>query len=195
MSTARLTISSCQRLIGKVGPRHFSCVSGTVGNGFKLTGLRRLSSSGNRDDKSNSNTDHADDPFGLNFDDGTEPGNLGTTLPPKYKRDKLTGKFTGEEEKELTAAEKKILNMDPIEEQEYLLEKVFNDWDLEEQDESSGPKKLSEFAQRVRQDNMAMNTLGRSVEAQSVKSKLEDGEDGYVDKTGFSKPLSPAGGE
>lgn len=137
--------------------------------------------------------DHDDDPFGLNFEGGTEPGNLGTKLPPKYKRDPMTGKFTGEEEKEFTQEQKKLLKMDPVEEQEYLLQKVFDDWDLsEEEDETGAPKKLSELARRIRQDNMGLNTLGRSVEAQSMKPKLEDGEDGHVDKTGFSKPLSPA---
>ena len=134
-----------------------------------------------------------DDPFGLNFEAGSEPGNLGSTLPPKYKRDPMTGKFTGEKEKELNAAEKKLLKMDLVEEQEYLLHKVYDDWDLSEENSESGmPTKLSDLAKRIRGDSMGLNTLGRSVEAQSIKPKLEDGENGHVDKTGFSKPLSPA---
>ena len=152
---------------------------------------------GSDDKKSQANSgkesDHDDDPFGLNFEGGSEPGKLGTTLPPKYKRDPMTGKFTGEEEKEFTQEEKKLLKMDPVEEQTYLLQKVYDDWDLSEEDKETGaPKKLSELAKRIRQDNMGLNTLGRSVEAQSVKPKLEDGENGYMDATGFSKPLSPA---
>jgi ribosomal protein S18 len=138
-------------------------------------------------------SDHDDDPFGLKFEGGTEPGNLGKKLPPKYKRDPMTGKFTGEEEKEFTQEEKKLLKMDPIEEQEYLLQKVFDDWNLSEEDDETGaPKQLSELARRIRQDNMGVNTIGRSVEAQSMKPKLEDGDDGHVDSTGFSKPLSPS---
>jgi len=129
----------------------------------------------------------------VNFQDGNQPGKLGDSLPPKYKRDPTTGKFTGEEEKAVTPEEKKILKMDPVEEQEYLLRKVYDDWDLSEKDEETGaPKKLSELAERIRYDNMAMNTLGRSVESQAMKPKLDDGDDGYVDKTGFSKPLSPS---
>lgn len=139
----------------------------------------------------NNNDNNNDDPFGLKFQAGNEPGNLGTTIPPKYKRDPTTGKFTGEEEKEMTPEQKRLVRLDPIEEQEYILEKVYNDWDLAEENEE-GPTKLSELAKRIRHDNMAMNTLGRSVEAQAMKPKLEDGEDGYVDKTGFSKPLSPS---
>ena len=133
--------------------------------------------------------EHDDDPFGVNFEDGTDK--LGPTIPTKYKRDAMTGKFTGEAETEMTDREKKLLKMDPVQEQDYLLEKVFNEWNLDE-DKEGEPQKLSKFAQRVRQDNMGLNTLGRSVESQLLKGKLEDGEDGYVDETGFSKPLSPA---
>jgi ribosomal protein S18 len=134
-----------------------------------------------------------DDPFGLSFEAGSEPGKLGSTLPPKYKRDPVTAKFTGEKEKEFTAEEKKLLKMDPVEEQEYLLQKVYDDWDLSSKTPESGmPTKLSELAKRIREDNMGLNTLGRSVEAQSMKPQLEDGEDGYIDKAGFSKPLSPS---
>ena len=82
--------------------------------------------------------------------------------------------------------------MDAVQEQEYLLEKLIDDWDLTEEDEAGGSKKLSELAQRIRRDNMGLNTLGRSVEAQSLKGSLEDGEDAYSDETGFSKPLSPS---
>lgn len=197
MPTSRLVISSCKRLASKVVARHQGCVAANrnADMGFQFSGLRYFSDSNSGKDNKGQKTSKSEDdedPFGLNFEDGTEPGNLGTKLPPKYRRDTMTGKFTGEEEKELTATDKKILNMDPIEEQDYLLEKVFNEWDLEEADESGNPKRLSEFARRVRQDNMGLNTLGRSVESQSVKPQLEDGEDGYMDKSGFSKPLSPA---
>lgn len=140
--------------------------------------------------------DNDDDPFGLKFEKGNEPGNLGTSIPPKYKRDPTTGKFTGEEEKEMTPEQKRLVRLDPIEEQEYILAKVYNDWDLDSDEAGKGngevPNKLSELAKRIRHDNMAMNTLGRSPEAQAMKPKLEDGEDGYMDKTGFSKPLSPS---
>jgi len=144
--------------------------------------------------------EHEDDPFGLNFQDGTDLGNLGPKNPPRYKRDAVTGKFTGEKEEELTEREKKLLNMDPIQEQEYLLDMVLNEWDLdvskEEMENGDSPfpepVKLSKLAKRIREDNAGLTTLGRSVESQIFAGELEDGEDAYVDRTGFSKPLSPA---
>ena len=141
--------------------------------------------------------DDEEDPFGVNFEDGTDLGKLGPSSPPRYKRDAVTGKFTGEEETELTAKEKSLLDMDPIQEQEYILDKVLKEWNIEVDEEQVGgklsePEQLTKLAQRIREDNMGVNTLGRSVESQSFRGKLEDGEDSYKDPTGFSKPLSPA---
>lgn len=141
--------------------------------------------------------EHEDDPFGVHFEDGNDLGNLGPKNPPRYKRDAVTGKFTGEEEEELTEAEKKLLNMDALQEQEYLLDKVLNEWDIDatdRDDESPFPEpvKLSQLARRIREDNAGLTTLGRSAESQAVRGKLEDGEEAYLDETGFSKPLSPA---
>lgn len=138
-----------------------------------------------------------DDPFGVHFQDGDDFGNLGPKNPPRYKRDAITGRFTGEEEEELTESQKKLLNMDPIQEEDYLLDKVLKEWDIDATrpgDESPFPEpiKLSALAKRIREDNAGMTTLGRSVESQAFRGKLEDGADAYVDETGFSKPLSPA---
>ncbi|KAG7349499.1 30S ribosomal protein S18 [Nitzschia inconspicua] len=142
----------------------------------------------------NKNNDDTDDPFGVHFEDGSDLGKLGPTSPPRYKRDAVTGKFTGEQETELTEREKKLLNMDPIEEQEYLLDRVMKEWNIEStgDDGMDEPEKLSKLAKRIREDNMGLNTLGRSVESQAFRGKLDDGEDAYVDESGFSKPLSPA---
>jgi ribosomal protein S18 len=136
--------------------------------------------------------DGDEDPFGVNFQDGTDLGKLGPTSPPKYKRDAVTGKFTGEQEEELTPQEKKLLKMDPIEEQDYVVDKVLKEWDIETDESFEEPVRLTRLAQRIREDNMGLNTLGRSVQAQSFRGTLEDGEDAYADETGFSKPLSPA---
>jgi len=148
--------------------------------------------------KQHQKDEHEDDPFGVNFQDGTDLGNLGPETPPRYKRDAVTGKFTGEEEDELTEREKELLNMDPIQETTYLLDKVMNEWDIDiskeemENDDSPFPEpvKLAEFAKRIRADNAGLTTLGRSVESQSFRGKLEDGDDAYLDETGFTKPLS-----
>jgi len=141
--------------------------------------------------------EHEDDPFGVHFQDGNDLGNLGPKNPPRYKRDSVTGKFTGEEEEELTESEKRLLNMDALQEQEYLLDKVLNEWDIDATSEGENspfpePVKLSQLARRIRQDNAGLSNLGRSAESQAFRGKLEDGEDAYVDETGFSKPLSPA---
>jgi hypothetical protein len=61
----------------------------------------------------NDDVDVDDDPFGVLFKDGDDL--LGPTLPPKYQRDAMTGKFTGVIEKELTDRERRILQADPIE--------------------------------------------------------------------------------
>lgn len=177
MFTVRASIASCGR-----SARHRI----VTGGGTPSSALRFFAKGGGGDKVD-------DDPFGLNFEGGSEPGNLGNTLPPKYKRDPMTGKFTGEKEKEFTAEEKKLLKMDLVEEQEYLMQKVYDDWDLSEEDSETGmPTKISELAKRIREDNAGLNTLGRSVEAQAMKPQLEDGEAGHMDKSGFSKPLSPA---
>jgi ribosomal protein S18 len=133
-----------------------------------------------------------DDPFGVNFEDGDETGKLGPEIPPKYKRDTMTGKFTGEEEADLSDREKQLLNMDPVEEQDYLLQKILNEWNISTDDEEGSAHKLARLAKRVRGDNMGLNALGRSVASLSLKGKLEEGEDSYADETGFSKPLSPS---
>lgn len=150
------------------------------------TNIRFFSNTGDKPPKDE------DDPFGVHFQDGDDLGNLGPKSPPRYKRDAVTGKFTGEEEEELTESEKKLLNMDALQEQEYLLDKVLNEWDMDTDDEDfPEPIKLQHLAKRIREDNAGLTTLGRSVESQALRGRLEDGADAYLDETGFSKPLSP----
>src|SRR5210317_1404381 len=55
---------------------------------------------------SKSDNKYHDDPFGVDFEDGTDHGKLGPSMPPKYKRDSMTGKFTGETETELSERER-----------------------------------------------------------------------------------------
>lgn len=196
--TARIFLASCRRrsssaVIGSlqqqttIQPQQRSplFLSSTLSN----NSARFFSNTGDKPPKDE------DDPFGVHFQDGDDLGNLGPKSPPRYKRDAVTGKFTGEEEEELTESQKKLLNMDALQEQEYLLDKVLNEWDMDASDESDEtfpePIKLKHLARRIREDNAGLTTLGRSVESQALKGKLEDGEDAYLDETGFSKPLSP----
>eukprot|EP00980_Cylindrotheca_fusiformis_P007859 scaffold1669_cov129-Cylindrotheca_fusiformis.AAC.70 len=185
MPLSRFTGVSAGRAVGsKISQKHLQPVSAISMKFF---------SRGSDDDKKSGKMEHGDDdPFGVDFEDGEDHGKLGPSIPPRYKRDSMTGKFTGEKETELTAGERKLLKMDSVEEQEYLLEKLMSDWDVSDDGEGRGNTKLSQLAQRIREDNAGMNVLGRSVEAQSAKGKLEDGEDSYSDPSGFSKPLSPA---
>ena len=60
---------------------------------------------------------NVDDPFGVKFEDGAEHGKFGPTIPPRYRRDAMTGKFTGETESELTEKDKSLINMDLLQEQ------------------------------------------------------------------------------
>lgn len=190
MASLRSILSSCSRLAGIASSKGKRSFGRTQAHSPVSYATRFFSKDGDKHDEGK--TEHDDDPFGVHFEDGTDHGKLGPTIPPKYKRDPMTGKFTGEEEREVTERDRTLLKMDAVQEQEYLLEKLIDDWDLTEEDEAGGSKKLSELAQRIRRDNMGLNTLGRSVEAQSLKGSLEDGEDAYSDETGFSKPLSPS---
>ena len=72
------------------------------------------------------------------------------------------------------------------------MERIEEDWGLSDESEEADAALRSKLASRIRQDNAGLNVLGRSVEALRTKSILEDGEEGYKDKSGFSKPLSPA---
>jgi hypothetical protein len=172
----------------KPSTRYFSKTS----NGNEPSSKQPVSKSQNNNNNNNSEDNDEVDPFGVFFEDGSDLGKLGPRSPPRYKRDPVTGKFTGEQEIELTKREKKLLNMDRIEEQEYLLDKVMKEWNIDDKDDRAEPEKLSKLAKRIQEDNMGMNTLGRSVESQAFRGKLEDGGDAYVDKSGFSKPLTPA---
>lgn len=190
---ARILLASCRR-------RSSSAIIGSLQQQTAIQTQQRspllLSSTLNNNNRffsSDKPPKDEDDPFGVHFQDGDD--NLGPKSPPRYKRDAVTGKFTGEQEEELTESQKKLLNMDALQEQEYLLDKVLNEWDMDASDDQSDetfpePVKLKHLARRIREDNAGLTTLGRSVESQALKGKLEDGEDAYLDETGFSKPLS-----
>ena len=112
---------------------------------------RWLSSGKDGDDDDSNKNDPSDDPFGVNFDDGSDK--LGPDTPPLYKRDSVTGKFTGEQEVELTAQERQLLQMDPVQEEEYLVQKLAAELDLddenEEEDWDTDFKGMSERAKEL----------------------------------------------
>lgn len=125
-----------------------------------------------------------DDPFGVNYDDGED--NLGKELPPKYVRDRATGKLTGEIAQELTSEEEHLMTMDDYEKDRVLMERLTKEW---ENDEDG---KLSDaLAERIAEEEMALNTLGRSPAVQSARGIRESGEEAFFDESGFSQPLTP----
>ena len=131
-----------------------------------------------------------DDPFGVNYENGE--GKLGPKedLPPRYVRDSATGKFTGEVEQDLTDEERRMLKMDDMDRHRVITERLVKQWN-KALDETGDSEHQMAVARHIREEDMALNTLGRSVDAQSIKGINDDGEDIYEDETGFSKPLSP----
>jgi len=147
----------------------------------------------NNNNKNNNNNNDKEDPFGVNYNDGSDQGKLGPSseLPPRYVRDTATGKFTGEIEVEVTEEERKLLNMDDLEKERALINRLVEQWEESETTETGESVKQAELARRIREEEMAMNTLGRSPQAQSAKGVSEDGQEAYQDEEGFSKPLTP----
>jgi ribosomal protein S18 len=126
-----------------------------------------------------------EDPFGVKFEDGA--GNLGKDLPPNYIRDKATGKFTGEVIREISGDDEKLLKMDDAGKERLLVDRLTAKWhDDEEGDEAF------HLAQQISEEEMALNTLGRSPKGEDIRGLRKDGEeDAFDDETGFSQPLTP----
>lgn len=137
-----------------------------------------------------SSNDDDDDPFGVNFDDSLN--RLGPVLPPKYKRDSVSGRFTGDIEREITEHEKRLLNADPITVERELLNRVIKG--LADDDTTNGKNNpaeaLNQLGQRIRESDMGLNVLGRSVKSQSAYEVLDDGTKLGRDSTGFTQPLT-----
>lgn len=147
--------------------------------------------SGDDDDKTKEGN-NGGDPFGVNYEDGEDHGGLGPKkdLPPRYVRDSATGKFTGQVEQDLTEEEQRMLKMDDMDRHQIITQRLVKQWN-KSIDETGDSKHQADVARRIREEDMALNTLGRSVDAQSTKGIMDDGDEAYEDETGFSKPLSP----
>jgi len=140
------------------------------GNLSKRSVLRTFASGdgGDKDDKDKTSSE--DDPFGLNFEDSNLAEgsvNIGpkSSLPPKYKRDVVTGKFTNEVETELSEEVTKLLNLGPLTKERRLtgtFQKALESKDGEEEGFGLN-ESLEHVAERIREEELAMNTLGRRV--------------------------------
>ena len=131
-----------------------------------------------------------EDPFGVNFDDGSEQGKVGKVLPPMYKRDSATGRLTGDIEKELTEQEKKILMADSLERDQILLARMEQHWQEQGTDESGMPNEVFAMGRRVRDAEMGLNVVGRSVRAQASEEELDDGSALGRDESGLTQNLT-----
>lgn len=186
-----LFVAQLSRLSLKQSSSLKPAASSLLENTMKLSSLRysrsspRFFSSG---DKGSDKKNEGEDPFGINFQDGSE--GLGPNLPPIYKRDTTTGRFTGEIEPELSEKERRILSADPIEKESMLLESVEKHWQEGGQDETGQPAELDRLGARIRQSNIAMNVLGRSVKSQAAAEELDDGSELGRDEDGFSQHLT-----
>lgn len=138
----------------------------------------------------------AADPFGVNYDDGSHPAKIGppSGFPPKYKRDPATGKFTGDVEVEATEDDMKVLKLTRAQREQLLKDRFVEHWNSSEKDATGDPKHLSEAAQRIRDEYMALNPFGRNVEALEKLQQSNDrnNEEGFQDETGLSVPLTKA---
>lgn len=198
------TNSKHQRFVPFLTTSSLSTFSGSNGNNYnnvRFLTTKKKSEKPDRDDTIEPTVDteitgtpvkidHDDDPFGIHFDDGAD--RLGPTLPPKYKRDVMTGKFTGIIEKELTDNERSILNADPIQKERILTDRIVKDWFEDNNTEVTIDDKLNQLGQRIRDTDMSLNVLGRSVKSQASYEKLEDGTQFGRDETGFTQHLTSA---
>lgn len=96
-----------------------------------------------------------DDPFGLDYKDSTDvsSGNIGQkdNLPPLYTRDADTGKFTGEIEAEMEEKDRELLHLSELDKERELTSRFL----------SSKDDQMGNVAQRIREEYMALNVLGR----------------------------------
>ena len=132
--------------------------------------LRSFATGGGDKDDKDKNSSSEDDPFGLNFQDtdmNEGSVNIGPkdSLPPKYKRDIVTGKFTNEVETELSHDVTKLLNLGPLAKERRLTETFHKALKPKDGDEASSGlnESLEHVAQRIWEEDAAMNTLGRRV--------------------------------
>lgn len=155
-----------------------------------LASIRAFSSGdgdGKGDDEKNDGADTEEDPFGLKFEDSPDSesnGNIGSDLPPSYVRDPTTGKFTGQVEAEMTRDDEMLLNLTQSEKERALADRFVSSWNDAEKDETGTSARQGEIASSIRDEEMALNVLGRKPSS-TVGLGADDPDAGK-----FTKPLS-----
>ncbi len=156
----------------------------SVSHFFSTTGGKEGS------DDTNKSSPNDDDPFGVNYIDTDHDGsreeaaviNVGPKidLPPNYIRDAATGKFTGKIHKEISREESDLLKLSPLAKNRFLTNKF---------SERVGKDELELASRRIREQEVAFNTLGRKVS--DVKDAMaSEGTDGYSVESSHSASLS-----
>lgn len=158
-------------------------------------------SSGGDGDDTNNKQEENSDPFGMSYEDGENNVGPKSKLPPVYSRDPVSGKLTGEIERdaEQDEANSRLLNMTNEEREEDLSKSLLESWkslqnkDSEEEDESLD----DEISRMIRRQEIALNPHGRKVSDVSevrelMKQRQEfDEESGeYEDDDSMKAPLS-----
>mmetsp|Transcript_13843 Transcript_13843/g.38258 ORF Transcript_13843/g.38258 Transcript_13843/m.38258 type:complete len:434 (-) Transcript_13843:166-1467(-) len=184
--------ANCEWMV-RVSP--FSTSGGSDGDGSGRDG---------KDSKPALGVDNDDeDVFGVNYEDGDDKLGPSSMLPPKFKRDVTTGRQTDTVEKEISAKDNAMLKkaQNANDADLYLQEQVNKHWDRldgyvegeDERQEESDRKThwAAEMGRHVRQADMGLNVLGRSVKSQ-VTSEVnrDDGKHIQKDEHGFSQRLT-----
>lgn len=149
--------------------------------------------------------DDDEDPFGVNYENGThETGNVGpeSSMPPAYKRDPHTGKFTGEiasssssDPADVASSRAKLEELKAMDLEAGIAERFVSSWNDDERDELGDSKAQATLASRIREEEAAMNVFGRRpVVRGSSSGDGEEGEGGTAKKKGdgkeFTSPLT-----
>jgi len=134
--------------------------------------------------------ENEEDPFGVHYEDGESAGNIGPkdALPPNYIRDSATGKFTGKVQKEISAVDATFLNLSPLAKERIFSKRV--NQALDQDDGNLVSARIAQVASRIREQDMALNTLGRKVADVAAAQEDQARKDVHVDDSGFSVPLS-----
>ncbi len=200
ISAARFTkmASRCRCFVTSSVLHRFSALSVASSEGpflsrFTSNKWSRYFSDKNGDGGGSDDKGPPSDPFGVNYEDGSLPGKIGPTseIPPKYKRDPTTGRFTGDVELEASEDDLRVLKLTRAEREQLLKDRFVKHWNESGKDPLGDPKHMSDSAKRIREEYMALNTFGRSVEGLEKQQQSKDSEEeGFQDETGLSVPLT-----
>jgi len=157
--------------------------------GGRNVSIRFIGSNAGKGTNSGEN-ENEEDPFGVHYQDGESAGNIGPkdALPPNYIRDSATGKFTGKVQKEVSAADAAFLNLSPLAKERIFSKRATEN--LNEDVDNLTSSRLAQVARRIREQDMALNTLGRKVSDVAAAQESQKRKGAHVENSGFTASLS-----